>query len=323
MSLVPESTKQKLNGMKDREILHSFYKDRKNLLLESGIYQVLENSDTPGFYLKFQNFLQELVLLKDGIDLALSAMVEINVAGGVLLHSGTDRGKELLGKIRSSDYIVATGVSEPKWEGQLKNLKSDLSDSYHLTGTKSFITNGVSADCLLWVLPEKESFSVYSVDITKHKETTQTEEIKTAFASLVNHLKISLENYPLTKEDLIISDYKSIGLELRLKELFGLVSLLLGFVLKMFPKGLPETVRSEWNKLHSWRDENAKDLILSNYFSNLEALFPFPIQTLLECLSLHYGLETPAELPTIHPDFALFIWEDSVTRFLAKKKKSN
>lgn len=308
--------------MKDREILHSFYKDRKHLLLESGIYQVLEDFEIPGSYLKFQNCLQELVLLEDGINLALSIMVEINVAGGVLLHSETGKGKELLEKIRSTDFIVATGVSEPKWEGQLKNIKSCLSDSYHLTGTKSFITNGVSADCILWVLPEKESFSVYSVDISKHKETIQTEEIKTAFASLVNHLKISLENYPLTKEDLVITDYKSIGLELRLKELFGLVSLLLGFVLKMFPQSLPEIIQSEWDKLHFWRNENAKDLIVSNYFSKLEAIFPFPIQTLLESLSKYYGLTASAELPKIHPDFALFIWEDSVTRFLTKKKKS-
>jgi len=323
VSFFSESTKQKLSEWNGKPTVHSFYKDRKSLLVESGIYQILNDSEIPGSYLKFQNILQELVLLEEGINIALSVMVEINVAGGILLHSKEPKGKELLDKITSSEYIVATGVSEPKWEGQLKNIKSYLSDSHHLTGTKSFITNGMSADSILWVLPEKGDFSVYSVDITKHVHTIQSEEVKTPFASLANHLKISLENYPLTKDDLVFSDYKSIGLELRLKELFGLVSLLLGFVLKYFSSVLPPEVQTEWTRLLIWRDETAKELVLADYYTKLADLFPFPISDLLESLAKHYELESVSLLPKIHPDFALFIWEDSVTRFLSKRKKNN
>ncbi len=271
-------------------------------------------------YLEFQHRLQELVSFKDGLSLALSSMVEVNVAGGILSKSETNKGKELLQKITNSDFVVATGVSEPKWEGQLKNLTSSFDETYKLTGVKSFVTNGNSANTILWVVPYQNKYSVFAVDVHSQEDKIVKEKITTPFASLASHLKIELTNYSLSSSDLVLEDYGKLGIELRLKELFSLVSLLLGFVNLSFSYGFPSEIKQEWESLSLWRDKAAVELTNENLSELLESFFPFPISPLLESLKHFHGLNFVSELVSIHPDYSLFIWEDGFTKYLTKRK---
>jgi hypothetical protein len=298
-----------------------FYRTVKPILCESGIFPNWEVSNLePGSYLRFQKNLQYLSSLPLGMNLAMSMMVDVNVACGILSYSESSLARDLLIKISSGDCILATGVSEPGWEGSLKKIKSTLDDNFKLTGVKSFITNGISADAILWVVPHQNQFHVYIVKLDEHTDCLTKESISTPFLQKVSHLKLTLSQYPLSPDAFILSDYAKIGMELRLKELFSLVSLLLGFVSSLDLFGKTTELLEAWKALEVWRDHIASRLTHINCYAELIDAFPFPSDSLLVQVAKVYGLSEPKDLPSIHPDFAIFIWEDSLVKYLLTKK---
>ncbi|MDZ4727186.1 MAG: acyl-CoA dehydrogenase family protein [Leptospira sp.] len=300
-----------------------FYRFFKPILISSGIFpKGLEDFAINGGYLRFVKNLQSIATLPHGLDLALAMMVEVNVASGILQYGTTKLAAELQKSMFGGQMILATGVSEPEWEGRLAKLKSSLTLG-KLSGTKSFITNGQCADGILWVLPEKESFSVYLVRRDKYRDLLIDEPISTDYLKLVSHLKLTANEYPLEKEDLVLEDYKTLGIELRLKELFGLTSLLLGFVNGLGLINKDESIKIEFEKLVLWRDKIGEQIHLNNFQEMLSENFPFPNDKLLQSVSQFYHCDSPKELININPDFTIFIWEDKLTKYLKKTIQKN
>ncbi|TGL63992.1 acyl-CoA dehydrogenase [Leptospira ognonensis] len=317
-----------------QDSLLSYFQDQDSTFEDGSLYHFLkpklcanhifpqadELAENPSRYLKFQIDLQEIASYPRGMNLALALMVEVNVAVGILLHSDTEKALELKEKVIRGNYILATGVSEPGWEGTLKKLKSNLGKDFKLNGTKSFITNGGSANGVLWVVPRNHKYEVYFIDLELSANHLKRESIITPFLHFVSHNKISAVDLPLKKQDLVCEDYSKLGIELRLKELFSLVSLLLGYVegLRAFIKHPP--LEEKWTALRKWRDTTAKDLVAKNYLQVLEEAFPFPIDSLLSELAVYFQLNDVTSLPTRDPDLAIFLWEDLFTKFLIHRK---
>jgi hypothetical protein len=311
----------------DRTLDHSdgsFYRIFKPLLLEKGIFpSAAALKKDPSHYFQFQASLQSIAALPFGLNLALAFMVEVNVAGGILLHGNTEKAEKLLNEITSSHFILATGVSEPGWEGSLKKIKSILTEDRKLTGTKSFITNGGSADAILWIVPYQGTYCAFLVDLKTNQNHLTQERIFVPFLKAVSHLKLTSANYPLDNQDLVLSDYQKIGIELRLKEMFSLVTLLLGCI---EGKGLLHRnteLKREWEALRNWRDSVCQKLVFPHFQEVLEEIFPFPVEPLLAQLTKHYELFQKEDLIQVDPDFAIFLWEDKLTKYLQLKKKSN
>jgi len=297
------------------------YRALKPKLVANHIFPKPKNLVLDGIeYLKFQHRLQEIARLPKGLNLALCLMVEVNVALGILLHSETETAIKLRERITLGNFILGTAVSETGWEGSLNKLSSVLTPDLKLTGTKSFITNGGSADAVLWVAPMNGKFFVYYVDLKKHSFCLKYEHIHTSFLKYVSHIKLTAERCPLEQTDLVYDNYKKLGIELRLKELFSLVSLLLGYV-ETIPKfSADESLFSEWNLLKVWRDQTCQGLTPDTYMSNLEGAFPFPIDGLLGALANYYKIEDPRDLGKRNPDLSIFLWEDHFTQYLLLRK---
>lgn len=308
----------------DQDSIHedgSLYYFLKPKLCANHIFpNALELETDPNRFLKFQKDLQEIASFPKGMNLSLALMVEVNVALGILLHSQTQKAQELKERVTRGNYVLATGVSEPGWEGSLKKLKSNLGKDFKLNGTKSFITNGGSARGILWVVPRNHKYEVYLIDLELSANYLKKESILTPFLHFVSHSKISAIDLPLLKQDLVCEDYSKLGIELRLKELFSLVSLLLGYVegLQAFTKY--PSLKEQWTALGKWRDVTAQDLVAKNYLEVLEEAFPFPISSLLIELAAYYQLNDFTLLSKKDPDLAIFLWEDQFTKFLLHRK---
>lgn len=319
-----------------------FYRSWKPYLIKEGFYHFLLGLES---YLEFQKKLSHLAEEPVGVSLALSCMVEVNVAGGILLQSTDllEQNQSLAKKIaetkkRSLDSlwkgfqegtpirIYAVGVSEPGWEGKLRKLSSNLENGL-LSGTKSFITNGGEADVIFWVTKSGSENPVYLVQRQKdgipaiRENQIQEESFPTDFTHLVSHIKLTLCEFPITETDLVLENYGKLGMELRLKELLSLVSLLIGKTKKISLED--RTVAKEREKLIEWRDSF---LSSCNGFPDSEFLlsgFPYPTEGLLSALAEHWKVTSPQELKSIDPDYQLFVWEDSFTNYLIQKKKRN
>ncbi|PJZ45332.1 acyl-CoA dehydrogenase [Leptospira brenneri] len=326
-------------GVKGEEI--GFYRSWKPYLIQAGFYHFLLGLES---YLEFQKKLSLLSEEKVGVSLALACMVEVNVAGGILAQAKEGNTSHTKKSEESSDslwdafreenpvQIFAVGVSEPGWETKLRKLSSKVQDG-KLSGTKSFITNGGEADTIFWVTKADEGNPVYLVRRKVQEPTdlklnsneadprTQIQEefFHTDFTPQVSHLKLSLCEYPISSQDLVLRNYGNLGLTLRLKELLSLVSLLIGKTKKISLE--VESVAKEREKLIAWRE-----VFLSNLKGNpsgdfLLSGFPYPIEGLLATLTEYWNLSSPKELKTIDPDFQLFVWEDQFTQYLIQKKK--
>ncbi|TGK78268.1 acyl-CoA dehydrogenase [Leptospira noumeaensis] len=322
-----------------------FYRSWKPILIQEGYYDFLLGFES---YLEFQKKLSVLAEEPVGVSLALSCMVEVNVAGGILSHATRIQREEqsenlnpnAVGVLDSlwqafraggSTKIFAVGVSEPGWETKLRKLSSTVKDE-KLSGTKSFITNGAEADIIFWVIKSEEKNPVYLVrryqnqtnpnlnsDASDISNQMIEESFHTDFTPLVTHLKLTLCEYPISPEDLVLENYGKLGMELRLKELLSLVSLLIGKIKKVSLEN--KLVNDEREKLKLWRDN-----FLGNCQGNPDADFllsgfPFPTEDLLLALCKHWNLDSPKDLKSMDPDYQLFVWEDQFTQMLIQKKK--
>nr|WP_232373639.1 acyl-CoA dehydrogenase family protein [Leptospira chreensis] len=317
-----------------------FYRSWKPYLLQEGFYHFLLGLES---YLEFQKKLSLLAEEPVGVSLGLSCMVEVNVAGGILLQSQNPKPKEFPNyqtdetqtlpnhedslwsafQNQTPTKIYAVGVSEPGWETKLRKLKSTVENG-KLSGTKSFITNGGEADIIFWVTKSDSENPVYLVRLKKNENPLVKgnqiikESFHTDFTPMVSHLKLMLCEYPIFPSDLILENYGKLGMELRLKELLSLVSLLIGKSKSVSLEN--EVVAKEREKLIQWREE-----FLSPYIGNpdgefLLSGFPYPTDGLLQALTAHWNLFSPKELKSIDPDYQLFVWEDSFTNYLVQKK---
>ncbi|TGL48359.1 acyl-CoA dehydrogenase [Leptospira meyeri] len=319
-----------------------FYRSWKPILIKEGFYNFLLGLES---YLEFQRKLSLLAEEPVGVSLALSCMVEVNVAGGILYHAKqnhwenhTPMQDESTVKMLDSLWdgfreggptkIYAVGVSEPGWETKLRKLSSKVENG-KLSGTKSFITNGAEADTIFWVTKNEDINPVYLVHRFKNNkksggnetglENPISEELfHTDFTPFVTHLKLTLCEYPISMEDLLLDNYGKLGIELRLKELLSLVSLLIGKSKKVSLEN--ERVAEEREKLVLWREYF---LISCDGNPNSEFLlsgFPYPTEGLLQALSSHWNLSSPKDLKNVDPDYQLFVWEDQFTKVLIQKK---
>lgn len=317
-----------------------FYRSWKPYLLQEGFYHFLLGLES---YLEFQKKLSLLAEEPVGVSLGLSCMVEVNVAGGILLQSQNPKPKEFPNyqtdetqtlpnhedslwsafQNQTPTKIYAVGVSEPGWETKLRKLKSTVEDG-KLSGTKSFITNGGEADIIFWVTKSESENPVYLVRLKKagiplDKENQIIKEsFHTDFTPMVSHLKLTLCEYPVFPSDRILDNYGKLGMELRLKELLSLVSLLIG---KSKSDSLEnEVVAKEREKLIQWREEFLSPCPDNPDGEFLLSGFPYPTDGLLQALTAHWNLSSPKELKSIDPDYQLFVWEDSFTNYLVQKK---
>lgn len=339
---------------KDRkEFGESFYRSWKPILIQEGFYRFLFGHES---YLEFQKKLSSLSEDPIGVSLALSCMVEVNVAGGILSHATQVHSKNIGQNLNQNDSlnrepngadifnslwdgfrtenptkIFAVGVSEPGWESKLRKLSSTVIEG-KLSGTKSFITNGAEADLIFWVTKSEEENPVYLVrrsqDLRKPNlesvtsnisKQTKEESFHTDFTPLVSHLKLTICEYPIDPEDLILDNYGKLGMELRLKELLSLVSLLIGKTKKLSLEN--QLVNEERKNLCLWRENFLGDCQGNPNADFLLSGFPFPTEGLLLALCKHWNLESPKDLKSVDPDYQLFVWEDQFTQMLIKKKK--
>ncbi len=308
-------------GVSRNKGLYSFVKP---FLCESGIFpRTSELLDEPGRYLKFQEDLQALATLPKGMNLALSLMIEVNVAGGVLIASDLKKSLELRELFSTGEFILACGVSEPGWEGSLKNIKSVLDQNLKLNGTKSFVSNGGEANGLLWIVSHENKFPVYFIDLLTKQQNLISESVSTPFLASVTHSKFTAFDLPLGPSELVCTDYQHLGIELRLKELFSLVSLLLGYTATLVEDSESHLLRSEWENLQKWRDTVARKIQSNDFLKVLLDAFPFPIDTLLNQLKDFYQLTSKRDLNKINPDYAIFLWEDTFTKYLINKKSKH
>ncbi|MDF3818795.1 acyl-CoA dehydrogenase [Leptospira sp. 96542] len=294
-----------------------FYKFWKPHLRKSGFYSFLSGEES---YLDFQNRLENLADIPLGFSLALASMVEVNVVASVLDKSIIPRAKEILEAIKHSDLVVGMGVSEPGFEGKLKNLSSKLENG-KLTGIKSYITNGGEADIVLWVLPKGGFYPVYAVNLGTQQTNQKKTLIETEFAKEVTHLKLEVLEFSINNEDLVLEDYGNLGIILRLKELLSLVSLLLGKTKPLLEDS--EKLTRVWNTLKDWKTNFLNDWGTSVVESELKNGFPYPIEDLLSALAKHFGLNNIHDLSKIDPDYQLFLWDDAFTKYLKMKKNKN
>lgn len=306
-----------LKGSSDINSKKTYFREWKPALIQDGFYDFLLGNSS---YSEFQNQLFALAKEPKGFDLAFSCMVEVNVAGSILLEcSETSFGSSLKKNISSLPlYIVAAGVSEKNWEGKLKNLSSTIEEN-KLYGEKSFITNGESADGIFWIVPESGVYPVYYIDLHKYIDLQKREAIFTEFTPHVGHLKIELLGYPISTDLKILEDYGNLGLVIRLKELFSLVSLLLGFTSSLCV--LDKTIQKEWESLFQFWFEYKSKWDQKITLEDLKKGFPYPTTSLLESISNYYQLTSPAQLNTIDPNYQLFFWKDTFTKFLKRKTK--
>lgn len=324
-----------------------FYRSWKPYLLQEGFYHFLLGLES---YLEFQKKLSLLAEEPVGVSLGLSCMVEVNVAGGILLQNQkanqsqnpkqeefpkyqTDETQRLLNhqedslwsafQKSASTKIYAVGVSEPGWETKLRKLKSTVEDG-KLSGTKSFITNGGEADIIFWVTKSESENPVYLVRLKKagiplvQGNQIIKESFHTDFTPMVSHLKLTLCEYPIFPSDKILENYGKLGMELRLKELLSLVSLLIGKTKSVSLEN--EVVAKEREKLIQWREEFLSPCPDNPDGEFLLSGFPYPTDGLLQALTAHWNLSSPKELKSIDPDYQLFVWEDSFTNYLVQKK---
>lgn len=301
-----------------------FYRSWKPILSSLGFYDFILGKES---YFDFQKKLSALAEETNGVSLALSCMVEVNVAGGVLVNSryANPGSHPLWNAFLQEDptFILSVGVSEPGFEGKLKKLTSNVCDG-KLSGRKSFVTNGGEADFLFWVTKSEEKNPVYFLPIPSDAESPyliEKESFHTEFTPHVSHLRIQVKDLPLEEGCLLLEDYGQLGMELRLKELCSLVSLLIGKT-----KGLSEMderVQSERNQLISWRESFLKPILGNPTKELLLEGFPYPIHPLIEAVTNHFQLAKPDELKSIDPDWLLFVWEDSFTKYLSQKNKRN
>ncbi|MBM9547176.1 acyl-CoA dehydrogenase [Leptospira sp. 201903074] len=318
-----------------------FYRSWKPYLIKEGFYHFLLGLES---YLEFQKKLSHLAEEPVGVSLALSCMVEVNVAGGILKQAHLQMENESYTKGKSVSEktsfdspwdafrktnptrIYAVGVSEPGWEGKLRKLSSTVKDGL-LSGTKSFITNGGEADLIFWITKEGSENPVYLVhrqregNSTDQKTQIQEECFQTDFTHLVSHLKLSLCEYPITKDDLVLENYGKLGMELRLKELMSLASLLIGKTKKISLE--EQTVAKEREKLIDWRESFLSPRNGNPDGEFLLSGFPYPTEGLLLALAKLWKVDSPKELKSIDPDYQLFVWEDSFTNYLVQIKKRN
>ncbi|MCW7492052.1 acyl-CoA dehydrogenase [Leptospira sp. 2 VSF19] len=320
-----------------------FYRSWKPILMKEGFYHFLLGLES---YLEFQKKISFLAEEPVGVSLALSCMVEVNVAGGILNHAirsdsenQTLNQKKVNSEVLNSLWdgfrdaeptkIFAVGVSEPGWETKLRKLSSKVENG-KLSGTKSFITNGAEADSIFWVIKDDDSNPVYLVHRSKKSEKLGSNEttfenqsseelFHTDFTPLVSHIKLTLCEYTISQKDLILENYGNLGMELRLKELLSLVSLLIGKTKKVsLENGL---VAEEREKLIVWQET-----FLSQCYGNpnsefLLSGFPYPTEGLLQAVTSYWNLANPKDLKSMDPDYQLFVWEDQFTKVLIQKKK--
>lgn len=351
MSLYPENLILKYGNSgspypKDSEGIEGFYRSWKPYLIREGYYHFLLGLES---YLEFQKKLSLLAEEPVGVSLSLSCMVEVNVAGGILGHASRIHlenhnqnlnletlTQEVLHSLWDAfrtgnpTKIYAVGVSEPGWETKLRKLSSTVRDG-KLSGTKSFITNGAEADTIFWVTKSEERNPVYLVKRNQNTKSpiigqdsnnsnqTSEESFHTDFTPLVTHLKLKLCEYPIHPEDLILENYGKLGMELRLKELLSLVSLLIGKSKKVSLENEP--VKEEREKLTLWRDNFLSQCQGNPDTDFLLSGFPYPTEGLLLALSKYWNLGSPKDLKSVDPDYQLFVWEDQFTEYLIQKKK--
>ncbi|MCW7462745.1 acyl-CoA dehydrogenase [Leptospira limi] len=303
---------------------NGFYRSWKPYLFAAGFYDFILGKES---YYEFQNKISTLAEEPYGVSLALSCMVEVNVAGGILLHTQyANPGSHFLWDAFlgvTPTLILSVGVSEPGFEGKIKKLQSKVV-SNRLTGIKSFVTNGGEADFVFWVTKSGTVNPVYFVPIpkeTNHACVVTKESFHTDFTPLVSHLKIQVSDLPLLPGSLLIEDYGELGLELRLKELCSLVSLLIGKTKELSEKD--SDLNSERNKLIQWRESFLLGFQGNPTKEKLLEGFPYPISPLLLSITNYYQLERPEDLKTIDADWQLFVWEDSLTKYLTQLKKRN
>lgn len=340
---------------KDKEELEiGFYRSWKPILIKEGFFRFLLGLET---YLEFQKKLSHLAEEPVGVSLGLSCMVEVNVAGGILSQAEQIQRENQGQNLNQNDHqnrdtnsvgvldlfwdafrtgnptkIFAVGVSEPGWETKLRKLSSTIVNGT-LSGTKSFITNGAEADFILWVTKSDVGNPVYLVRRNK-RIRNQSEELKpndqkfiteesfhTDFTPLVTHLKLTLCEYPIDSSDLILENYGKLGIELRLKELLSLVSLLIGKTKKVSLEN--ELVAEERKKLNLWRENFLSQCQGNPDADFLLSGFPYPTEGLLFALCKHWNLESPKDLKSVDPDYQLFVWEDQFTKALVQKKNRN
>lgn len=301
-----------------------FYRSWKPYLFATGYYDFLLGKES---YFEFQNKISTLAEERNGVSLALSCMVEVNVAGGILLHSQyAIPGSHFLWDAFmgvTPTIILSVGVSEPGFEGKIKKLQSTVV-SNRLTGIKSFVTNGGEANFVFWVTKSETVNPVYIVPIpkeTNHPCVVTKESFHTDFTPQVSHLKIQVRDLPLLPGSLLIEDYGELGLELRLKELCSLVSLLIGKTKELSKKD--SDLNWERNKLIQWRESFLLGFQGNPTKDKLLEGFPYPILPVLLSVKNYYKLERLEELKTIDPDWQLFVWEDSLTKYLTQLKKRN
>ncbi|TGK53556.1 acyl-CoA dehydrogenase [Leptospira kanakyensis] len=323
-----------------------FYRSWKPILIQEGYYHFLLGFES---YLEFQKKISSLAEEPVGVSLSLSCMVEVNVAGGILYHASRihkenhnqDQNRDTLTqevlhslwdgfREGNSTKIFAVGVSEPGWETKLRKLSSTVREG-KLSGTKSFITNGAEADAIFWVTKSEEGNPIYLVQRnqktniqniegeSKNPNQTIEESFHTDFTPLVTHLKLKLCEYPIHPEDMILENYGKLGMELRLKELLSLVSLLIGKSKKVSLEN--ESVKVEREKLTLWRDNFLSQCQGNPDTDFLLSGFPYPTEGLLLALSQHWNLGSPKDLKSVDSDFQLFVWEDQFTEYLIQKKK--
>lgn len=294
-------------------MVESLYRSRKPALIEIGMYDFLLGKETYG---RFQTKLFDLAKSANSVDLAVACMVEANVAGTIICNSDLVIKSHLLEALTNFPiHIFATAVSEPGWGGSLKNILSYVKENC-LFGEKSFITNGEDADSILWITKNEKEFPVYRVASNDVLKYGKVQLIPTNFITDVKHIRVQLEGFPLNSKELVISNYGKFGLEIRLKELYSLVTILLAYTSKLHDQN--DNLGFEWKKLFNfWKDTN--DTLESFYVKDiLKQFFPFPVEGLLNAIANLYGCKSIKDLVTIDPNYQLFIWEDRLTEYLKR-----
>ncbi len=275
-----------------------FYKQKKQSILNTDAYLYLKEPNESNSFFRFQKALEQIASEKDELDLAFSAMVEVNAIGSILLDSGTELSLKLLDRITTSDFVLCCGISESNWGGHLRRL-SPISKDGDWSGIKSYVTNSPSSDGIGLVVRSDREYPVYYATWDNLKAISRI-PFSEPFLPKVYHEKVEIQTNLAKIGELLLSDYKEIGKKVQKKEALSLISLLFGFSRSL---GIPMESFASYQSLKKESEEIFKSI---RFLEEKPSLTDFSYPDLKPFLEDILRCTGSKSLIDLHPSFALF-----------------
>lgn len=275
-----------------------FYSSAKPYLIRWGAYDFLMGQEG---YWDFQKRLMSLSETPLGMELALCLLVEVNASGTLISEKN-----QLLNRLVTGE-IFALAVSEKGWANRLKNIKSRRVNQ-RISGEKSFITNGAEADCILLVVKDDNRYPVF---LLPKRELPMGKLQTTIFCKRVSHWSVSLEEVPVADDAFVCADYLPYGRKIQKKELYSIVSLLLGKTKSLSAKS--PKLKQAWEDLYSWSFGIASKANSGSWDEVFSREVSPPTDDFLEQLLFYYGHTQLTQLFLFDPEYALFFRDESNT----------